>query len=126
VEEEKPGLSVGHFLREHLGLLLVIPIGVLLFSTPSITIRLLTSYNPGKSMLLERLIVLLWLFVQQFSLLFLLGWNLAFRVEHALRAPQPYSRILELVLGCTLRAIGIAGYVCVVWQFKRFGVCIQV
>ncbi len=126
VEEEKPRLSLSHFLREHLGLILAIPVGVALFSTPSITIHLLTRYKPGQSMVLERLVVLLWLFLQQFSLLFLLAWNVAFRVEHALRAPQLYSRILELVLGCMLRTIGVAGYVCVIWQFKRFGVCIQV
>lgn len=126
VEEEKPGQSLGHFLREHLGLLLAVPIGVVLFSTPSITVRLLTGYKSGKSMVLKRAIILLWLFLQQFSLLFLLAWNVTFRVEHALRAPQPYSRILELVLGCMLRIVGVAGYVCVIWQFKRFGVCIQV
>ena len=126
VEEEKSRLSIGNFLREHLGLMLAIPVGIALFSTPSITIRLLTQYKPGQSMILERAVSLLWLFLQQFSLLFLLAWNFAFRVEHALRAPQPYSRILELVLGCMLRAVGIAGYICAIWQFKRFGVCIQV
>lgn len=125
-EEEKPGLSIGNFLREHLGLMLAIPIAIVLFSTPSITIRFLTQYKPGQSMISERVIILLWLFLQQFSLLFLLAWNFAFRVEHALRAPQPYSRIVELVLGCMLRAVGVAGYFCVIWQFKRFGVCIQV
>jgi hypothetical protein len=75
-EEEKPGLSIGNFLREYLGLILAIPIAIVLFSTPSITIRLLTQYKPGQSMISERVIILLWLFLQQFSLLFLLAWNL--------------------------------------------------
>lgn len=74
---------------------------------------------------MDRVGVLLWLYLQQASLLFLLLWNAYFQVEHALHADSRYTRWLEPILGFILRAAGILGYVVVIRQIVAFGVCIQ-
>ena len=68
---------------------------------------------------------MLWLYLQQASLLFLLAWNAYFKVEHALHADSRYTSWLEPTLGYILRAAGILGYALVMRQILAFGVCIQ-
>lgn len=85
----------------------------------------MTRYRAQQSTVLERTGLLLWLYLQQGCLLFLLLWNQIFGVEHALRAPKRYSWVLRVSMSLPLRVVGILGYVIVVKELVSFGVCIR-
>ncbi|MCJ1385431.1 hypothetical protein MMC17_008554 [Xylographa soralifera] len=125
-EEERPTNSIRSQLWDKLGLIIAVPVGLILFITPSIIVWAFSRYQPAQSSLMERIGLLTWFYAQQFSLLFLLAWNYTFQVDTALQAPERYSKVLEHGLGWTLRAIGLWGYVLVVLQILEFGVCVEV
>lgn len=116
-------------MREHVrskfGEYLAVVLGLSLFVSPSVIIWALTGFDAGQSETVDRVGLLIWLYLQQGSLLFLLGWNAYFQVEHALHAPSKYTSWLEPVLGYVLRATGLLGYALLVRQIVVFGVCIQ-
>jgi hypothetical protein len=76
--------------------------------------------------ILQKIAFLLWLYFQHFTILLLWFWNVAFDVDHALRAPSKYSRPLQIGLGYVLRTVGVAGYICVSFQIRPYGVCTHV
>lgn len=85
----------------------------------------LTRFDARQSETVNRVRLLTWPYLQPGSLLFLLGWNAYFQVEHALHAPLKYTNWLEPVLGYILRATGLLRYALVMRQIVAFGVCIQ-
>ena len=124
--EHTPIPPFGAQLRDKFGLIIATVVGLSLFMTPSLIIWAVTGYQAAQSSILERTGLLLWLYSHQFSLLFLMAWNAVFQVDHALRAPAKYSRVLYHVMGWSLRAIGLFGYVLVVLQVLDFGICLEV
>jgi hypothetical protein len=112
-------------MLSNFGSYLAVILGLFLFIAPSVIIWALTRFSAGQSEIVDRVGLLLWLYFQQASLLFLLGWNTYFQVEHALHADAKYTRWLEPVLGYALRATGLLGYALVVRQIVAFGVCVQ-
>lgn len=123
--ETPPPANIRQYIRSEFGSYLALILGLSLFVAPSVIIWALTRFEAGNSETVDKVGLLLWLYLQQASLLFLLAWNTYFQVEHALHADSRYTRWLEPVLGYTLRATGMLGYALVVRQIVSFGVCIQ-